>query len=36
MLDSPPLPHYFSPDHEQFRAALRSFVASEISMIAIP
>ena len=31
MLDSPPLPHYFSPDHEQFRAALRSFVASEIT-----
>jgi acyl-CoA dehydrogenase len=31
MLESPPLPHYFSSDHEQFRAALRDFVAREIT-----
>ncbi len=31
MLESPPLAHYFSPDHEQFRSALREFVASEIT-----
>ena len=31
MLDQPPLTHYFSADHEQFRAALRDFVAREIT-----
>ena len=31
MLEPPPLPHYFSPDHEQFRATLREFVAREIT-----
>lgn len=31
MLDQPPLAHYFTPEHEQFRAALRDFVAREIS-----
>lgn len=31
MLDAPPLPHHFSPEHEQFRSALRSLVAREIS-----
>jgi acyl-CoA dehydrogenase len=31
MLESPPLQHYFSSDHEQFRAALRDFVAREIT-----
>ncbi|HMA07523.1 MAG TPA: acyl-CoA dehydrogenase family protein [Ramlibacter sp.] len=31
MLDQPPLAHYFSPDHEQFRAAMRDFVAREIT-----
>ena len=31
MLDQPPLSHYFSADHEQFRAALRDFVAREIT-----
>jgi acyl-CoA dehydrogenase len=31
MLESPPLQHYFSSDHEQFRAALREFVACEIT-----
>ncbi|CAN7767194.1 acyl-CoA dehydrogenase family protein [Variovorax sp. LjRoot175] len=30
-LDAPPLPFYFSPDHEQFRASLRDFVAREIT-----
>ncbi|MDM0073421.1 acyl-CoA dehydrogenase family protein [Variovorax sp. J2P1-59] len=30
-LDAPPLPFYFSPDHEQFRASLREFVAREIT-----
>jgi len=27
----PPLSHYFSPEHEAFRASLRSFVAREIT-----
>jgi acyl-CoA dehydrogenase len=27
----PPLPHYFSSEHEQFRATLREFVAREIT-----
>jgi acyl-CoA dehydrogenase len=31
MLDQPPLAHYFGPDHEQFRATLRDFVAREIT-----
>lgn len=31
MLDQPPLPHYFTADHEQFRAALRDFVAREVT-----
>ncbi len=31
MFELPPLPHYFSPDHEQFRATLRDFVAKEIT-----
>jgi len=29
--DTPPLPFYFSPEHEQFRAMLREFVAKEIT-----
>ena len=32
-LDAPPLPFYFSADHEQFRASLRDFVAREITPI---
>jgi acyl-CoA dehydrogenase len=31
MLEQPPLAHYFSADHEQFRAALRDFVDREIT-----
>ena len=31
LLDAPPAPHYFSPDHVQFRAALRDWVAREIT-----
>lgn len=31
MLDQPALSHYFSPEHEQFRASLREFVAREIT-----
>jgi len=31
MLDQAPLAHYFSADHELFRATLREFVAREIS-----
>ena len=31
MLDQPPLAHYFSADHEQFRAALRDFVTREVT-----
>ena len=31
MLDQPPLPHCFSPEHEAFRATLRTFVAREIT-----
>ncbi len=30
-LDAPPLPFYFSADHEQFRASVRDFVAREIA-----
>jgi len=29
--DAPPLPFYFTPEHEQFRATLRAFVAREIA-----
>jgi acyl-CoA dehydrogenase len=31
VLDQPPLAHYFSADHEQFRATLRSFIAGEVT-----
>jgi acyl-CoA dehydrogenase len=31
MPDSPSIAHYFSPEHEQFRAALRDFVTNEIT-----
>jgi acyl-CoA dehydrogenase len=31
MFELPPLSHYFSPDHEQFRASLRAFVSREIT-----
>jgi acyl-CoA dehydrogenase len=31
MFELPPLAHYFSPEHEQFRATLRDFVAREIT-----
>ena len=31
MLDQPPLSHYFTPEHEAFRATLRDFVAREIT-----
>lgn len=31
MLEQPPLPHHFSPEHEAFRATLREFVAREIT-----
>ncbi|RJF96289.1 acyl-CoA dehydrogenase family protein [Noviherbaspirillum saxi] len=31
MFDSPPLSHYFTPDHEQFRSTLRDFIANEIT-----
>jgi acyl-CoA dehydrogenase len=30
-LDAPPLPFYFTPEHEQFRASLRDFVAREMT-----
>ncbi|MDR1968172.1 MAG: acyl-CoA dehydrogenase family protein [Burkholderiaceae bacterium] len=30
-LETPPLPFYFTPEHEQFRASLREFVAREIT-----
>lgn len=30
-LDAPPLPFYFTPDHEQFRSSLRDFIAREIT-----
>ncbi|MEJ8853360.1 acyl-CoA dehydrogenase family protein [Variovorax robiniae] len=29
-LDAPPLPFYFTPEHEQFRSSLRDFVSREI------
>ena len=31
MFDLQPLPHYFSPEHEQFRSTLREFVTREIT-----
>jgi acyl-CoA dehydrogenase len=31
MYEFQPLPHYFSPDHEQFRASVKDFVAREIT-----
>ena len=31
MIDIQPLPHYFSSEHEEFRAALRDFAAREIT-----
>jgi len=31
LFDVPPAPHYFSPEHEAFRASLRDFVAREIA-----
>lgn len=31
MFDLPPLSHYFSSDHEQFRASLRDFISREIT-----
>ena len=29
--EAPPLPFYFTPEHEQFRAGLRDFIAREIT-----
>ena len=34
MFDYPPAPHYFSADHEAFRASIRDFVAREITPFA--
>jgi acyl-CoA dehydrogenase len=34
LLDQPPLAHYFTADHEAFRATLRDFVAREITPFA--
>ena len=34
LLDAPPAPHYFSPEHQQFRDALRDWVAREITPFA--
>ncbi|WP_445376324.1 acyl-CoA dehydrogenase family protein [Niveispirillum fermenti] len=31
MIETPPLPHYFTPEHEQYRSLLRSFVTREIA-----
>ena len=31
LLDAPPAPHHFTPEHVQFRAALRGWVAREIA-----
>jgi len=30
-LEAPPLPFYFTPEHEQFRATLREFIGREIT-----
>ena len=35
ILDTPPAPHYFKPEHEQFRAMLRDWVAREIAPFVI-
>jgi len=34
--DAPIAPHYFTPEHEAFRASLRDFVAREITPFAFP
>ena len=34
MIDQPPLAHYFSAEHETFRASMREFVAREITPFA--
>jgi acyl-CoA dehydrogenase len=34
IFDLPPLPHYFSPEHEAFRSSVRSFVEREIAPFA--
>jgi acyl-CoA dehydrogenase len=34
LLDAPPAPHYFSPDHVQFRDTLRTWVGREITPFA--
>ncbi|MBP7334271.1 MAG: acyl-CoA dehydrogenase family protein [Niveispirillum sp.] len=31
MIETPPLPHYFSAEHEQYRSLLRNFVTREIA-----
>ena len=31
LLDAPPAPHYFSPEHVQFRDLLRDWVSREIT-----
>lgn len=31
LLEAPPLPFHFTPEHEQFRASLRDFIAREIT-----
>jgi acyl-CoA dehydrogenase len=30
-IEAPPLPHYFTADHEQFRSSLRDFISTEIT-----
>ncbi|MDB5818944.1 MAG: Butyryl-CoA dehydrogenase [Rhizobacter sp.] len=30
-LDAPPLPFYFTPEHEQFRSSLREFISREVT-----
>ncbi len=30
-LDAPPLPHHYTPEHEQFRRSLRDFIGREIT-----
>ena len=34
LLDTPPAAHYFTPEHQQFRASLRDWVAREITPFA--
>ncbi|MBP6896250.1 MAG: acyl-CoA dehydrogenase family protein [Gammaproteobacteria bacterium] len=31
LLEAPPLPFHFTPEHEQFRASLRDFIAREVT-----